>query len=326
MRRSAAWRRWRTATTIGKLPAVLAVVAALLATACGGPEVVATVGERSITRRDVRYRQQVMRVRSRAAKPAYLALFALVREALMAEVARHHGVVVTEAMLTDEAARVQEQSRDPRTLARIRAVFGGNQAAYRRLVLEPTLVNQMLHARFSLDHSIQATPLARAKHVLGAVRSNLMSIPEAATAFDGEHREVEVIDGRIRHDNGEDLSDIPAVRKGHALDLPNADTALVDRVVRPLDPGQLHPKVIEDRWAFMVVQLVSRTGNDARLEMVVIPKLQFDPWFRGRSRSVPLAITDSDLRAAIVAEIQVPFITERLESPPAGGTAHESTS
>ena len=129
-------------------------------------EDVAVVGEVTITAQDVAYRQAVAAVRSNEALPAHLALLQLIEEALMAEVGRSYSVVVSEEMLAEEAERVQETSRDPQTLGRIRAVFGEDETAYQRLVLEPILVNQLLHARFSLGHDIQAEPLSRAVELL----------------------------------------------------------------------------------------------------------------------------------------------------------------
>jgi hypothetical protein len=290
---------------------VLLLTAAGFIAACDTSDVVANVGERSITRVDVRFRQRVMRVRSGREVPAHLALFGLIREALTAEVARRHGVVVTTSMLADEADRVQTETRDPQTLRRIRAVFGPNETAYRRLVLEPAVVNQLLHARFSLSHSIQAEPLARAKAALGAVQTGARSMPEAAEELDGTHHTLEVVDGRIRR-HCEGRPEGPTLLTSHDVEWPDPDRELMERVVQHLEPGQIHPQVVEDRWTFRVVRLRSRRGDDAALETVVIPKLRFDEWFRSCSQTIPLVVTDRELREAIVKKIDVPFITERL--------------
>ena len=122
----------------------------------------------------------------------------------MAEVGRAYDVAVTEEMLADEAARVEATSRDPETLARIRAVFGEDEATYRRLVLAPLLVNQLLYARFSLGHDIQAEPLARAQELLSASLADPALLPVLAEEFGGEVRQLEVAGGRIQQGDNED--------------------------------------------------------------------------------------------------------------------------
>jgi hypothetical protein len=302
---------------------------------CGAqPEAAAQVGDTTITAEDVAYRQAVMAVRSDQEFPSHLALFQLIQEALMAEVGRVYDVVVSEQMLADEAARVEATSRDPETLARIRAVFGDDEAVYRRLVLQPVLVNQLLHVRFSLGHDIQAEPLARAQEVLAAALTDPTSLPALAEQFGGEYRQLEIVGGRIRHAD-EPFDDAPfggvysersrtaQDRQGEEVppalaqsdvEWPNYDREFVEQVVAGLAVGELHSKVVEDRHSFMVVRLLGREGDDASLESVVIPKLAFEPWFKSQSQRVPLTVNDQALKEALLAEVNVPYITDRLSA------------
>jgi hypothetical protein len=277
------------------------------------PEVVAQVGEITITSQEVAYRQAVMAVRSGEQPLAHIALFQLLEEALMAEVGEAHDVVVNEEMLAAEAARVEADSKDPQTLARIRGVFGEDEAAYRRLVLAPTLVNQMLHARFSLDHAIQAEPLARAKQLLSAAQADPQSLSTLGEEFGGNYRQLQVEDGRILQ--GDQVEDeLPSELSQYDLALPDYDREFVEQVVAGLEVGGLHPKVVEDRYSFMVVRLVSLEdeSGDALLESVVIAKLTFDPWFQTQSQKVPLTVNDQALVDALLADVDVPYITDRL--------------
>jgi len=264
---------------------------------------VALVGERTITAEDLAYRQAVVEVRSGKAFPAHLALLQLIEEAFMAEVGRAYGVEVSPAMLAEEAERVQQTSRDPETLERIQAVFDGNEPAYRRLVLEPILVNQLLNARFSLGHDIQAEPLARAKQVLAAAQLDPTSMPVLEEDYGGDYRQIQIIAGK--------LTIIPQLAQ-YDLEYPDYDQQFVDQVASVLEPGEIHPKVVEDRSNFMVVRSISRNGEDALLESVVIAKLAFDPWFQTQSLGVRLVVLDQDLKEALLNEVEVPYITTRL--------------
>ena len=274
--------------------------------------VVAQAGETTISADDVAYRQEVMVLRSGQEFPSHLALLQLIEEALMVEVGRSHGVVVGEELLADEAARVLATSRDPEMLARIRSLFGDDETAYHRLILQPTLVNQLLHARFSLDHDIQAESLARAKAVLAAAVADPHSLPTLAKQYNGEYSILEIVGGRLYHGDQPGGEELPGELGQYDIEWPDYDREFVEQVLSGLKIGELHPKVVEDRDQFMVVRLLSQQGDNARLESVVIPKLVFDPWFQAQSQLVPLTVSDQSLKGTLLAEVDVPYITDRL--------------
>ena len=65
-------------------------------------------------------------------------------------------------------------------------------------MLAPSLNNQLLHARFSLSHEIQAEPLARAQEALVAAQVNPDSLEALAELFGGEYRQLEIVAGQIQ--------------------------------------------------------------------------------------------------------------------------------
>ena len=70
------------------IPAIitgLALTTLILYSCCARPERVAQVGETAITAQDLAYRQAVLAIHSGDEVPAYLALFQLLEEALMAD-------------------------------------------------------------------------------------------------------------------------------------------------------------------------------------------------------------------------------------------------
>jgi hypothetical protein len=313
-------RRSRDRPKVWPIRLVLLGLALGALCSCGRrPGLVGQVGETAITETDLAYRQAVMAVRSGKEFPGHLALLQLIEESLMVEVGRAHGVVVSEELLEDEAARVQATSRDPQTLARIRAVFGDDEGAYRRLVLQPILVNQLLHARFSLGHDIQAEPLARAREALDAALADPTSLSALAEVYGGEYRELQIVAGRIRYGDEPPAAEdgphdaLPSDLAQYDLEWPDYDREFVEQVVAGLEAGELHAKVVEDRYSFMVVRLLSREGDDALLEAAVFAKLAFDPWFHTQCQLVPLVIHDRALQEALLDEVDLPYITGRLE-------------
>jgi hypothetical protein len=276
------------------------------------PEHVAVVGEVTITAEDVAYRQAVAAIRYGESFPAHLALYQLIEEALMAEVGRTYGIVLSEQMLDDEAERVQKTSRDPQTLAHIRAVFDDDETAYQRLVLEPILVNQLLHARFSLGHDIQAEPLARAKEVLAAAQLDPTSMTELAEKYGGEYHQMKVINGRLSTSEEPQEDEIIPELDQYDLEYPDYDQQFIEQVVAGLEAGEFYPKVVEDRSGFMVVLSNGRNGEDVLLETITIPKMAFDPWFKSQSLLVNTILLDNTLKETLLTEIDVPYIIGRI--------------
>ena len=307
-------KTWFDVTNLGFLGSIIIIVLS----ACNSlpSNIVSRVGNEVITSRDIAYRRAVQEIRTGEEFPDYLALYQLLEEALMAEVAREYEVVVTEEMMLQEAARVEEETRDPDTLAEIQEVFGNDQEAYRRLVLKPNLVNQLLHARFSLGHDIQAEPLSRAKEVLTAAKRDTDSIPELASEYEGQYRKITIVNGQLiyegqGHENSE--VELPPELTQYDDKSSGYGQAFIRQVVTGLKEGEVHPNVVEDSHTFMVVGLLSRERNDARLESVVIPKLAFDPWFKSRVEKVEIQIYDQGLLDKLINNVDETYLTQRIK-------------
>ncbi|HUK11753.1 MAG TPA: hypothetical protein VLW17_00510 [Thermoanaerobaculaceae bacterium] len=274
--------------------------------------VIARVGESAITREDVRFRRAMLAVRSGTDATAPQALVQLLEEAMMREVGRAHGVAVTAADLATEAARVSATSRDPATLARIRAVFGGDEGAYRRLVLEPVLVNQRLYAAFDASREIQAAPLARARELLAAALAPGAPLAALATRYGAELRTFDIAGGQVRP------LDAPAgTRPSFPAALPGGvpDRDALTALLAGLAVGKVHPEVVEERGGFMVVRLLRRDGDRARLEAAVVAKLPFDPWFESAARAVPVRFEDAKAAAELRGVALPRYLAERLRQP-----------
>lgn len=302
-----------------RLVYLLWLLGMLIAGCTQKPDPAAQVGEIAISQSDIAFRQQVAEVRSGEALPAHIALLQLIQEALALEVGKRFDVLITEEMLAEEAERVATESRDPETLARIQEVFGQDEQAYRRLMLTPILVNQLLTARFSLGYDIQAEPLGRAQEALASAMAGEADLVTLAEEYGGEYRRLLLQDGQLQRADGVATAaggpggdELPAELTEAGEELPDYDKLFVEQVLAGLQAGQMHPKVVEDRQSFMIVRLTSRDGEDAELESVIFPKLAFEPWLQAQSQGVELAVFDRDLLEALLAEVELPNITDRL--------------
>jgi len=91
---------------------------------------VCTVGALSFNKRDLVCRAAVAEVYYPGRGLPYVALAQLVEGGLAVEVLRNLGHRLTPAMLEAEATRIDEHTRDPERLARIKAVYGKERSRY----------------------------------------------------------------------------------------------------------------------------------------------------------------------------------------------------
>jgi hypothetical protein len=114
----------------------------------------ATVGQTRITGDDISYRITVERAYGNDSVIDSVALVALINDALEREVARRWKVDVTPHEIAALSRHVDQTTRAPEILAKVRHAFGDDRAAYERLYLAPRIVNRKLRALLSRNVEI----------------------------------------------------------------------------------------------------------------------------------------------------------------------------
>lgn len=127
----------------------MVLACATLLSACNSPPV-ARVGDFEITREMAETREKVAKVYYPNEKTE-VGLRQLVTAYTYAQIMKNYGKPVTDEMIAQEDRRIDTETRDPKTLAKVKAVFGSNHELYLKAFVLPTYVERTIHADFFLN-------------------------------------------------------------------------------------------------------------------------------------------------------------------------------
>lgn len=140
-----------------------AMVAACIATVTLGgcfrsDKPVAVVGDYTITDSDVEYRAEVAKIyypKEFEAKPwAYarqIGLNQLINSYQTAQILTNRGRGFTEGNLVDESTRIDRESRDRITLAKVKKIFGNDEKSYLKVFVLPNLADRLIYYGYFLS-------------------------------------------------------------------------------------------------------------------------------------------------------------------------------
>lgn len=236
-----------------------------------------------ITGHDVEYHSLVQKCYGQKEILYEAALSGLVNNAIETEVLRlAFGEEASKDELEKRAKLIDETTRAPDVLAKIKAVFGGDHDAYLGIYVRPFTVNNELTVRFSTDREIHAEERKKIGdiHAQISAGTEMKSFPSyrtfAVTKF------LEVPD-EIK-------------KKG----VPPVVNPLVDAVLGKLKAGELFPDIVEDDYTFQIIRLLTADGDTYNYEAVFVVKKPFDDWFKSfAAKHVRVRITDADTEKRI---------------------------
>lgn len=237
--------------------------------------IVGRAGSRTLTARDVALRDAVVREENPAETRA-LGFLQLCRAYELAEVLGRNGRPVTDDILIAEAKRIDAATRDRSTLERIRALFRGDEAAYRRVFVLPTYVGRVGPFEFfPNDPAVQATSRLRAETFLAKMRTDPTSFRQRRKEYDAL-REFEV----SATDGWRWLPETPQSASASAI--VKCDRTLGDRwrkeILPHVNPGAVVPHVIDlgHRWLVARYRGVRRSVH--AFDAALFDKGDFHRW------------------------------------------------
>ena len=146
---------------------LLFILTALLTGCFSQDKPLAQVGNHTITAHDADYRNQVISFYYPEEK-RQLGLDQLIRAYRTAEILANNGHAITPEVIENEVKRIDTQTRDPAGLAKIKAIFGEDQAAYRKIFVVPVYAERMIYFSFFLYHPEIQAPSGNAPKVPGS--------------------------------------------------------------------------------------------------------------------------------------------------------------
>jgi len=255
------------------------------------PKVVAVVGEASISEADIGYRIGMeLAYEVTVERPA--ALVALVNDVLEHEVAHVAGVEASDKELAAFSQGVDEYSKAPEVLEKVKAVFAEDDAAYRRLYLAPKLINRKLRAWFSRDALMQkkSREAIQKAYALAVAGNDLEQVAKATGLKFAEQAY------KAEQKNAPDALKA-YFPKGMAM-----LTAGFQKLLDGLKPGEMADTIAEDDSSYRIVRLLEKTEGSYQTVEIIAVKAPFDAWFSKQAKKTSVRIQDDNLRAAIAAK------------------------
>jgi hypothetical protein len=273
---------------------------------CDRDAVIAQVGQFTIIRQDVAWRDAIHRLYF-PWDERKLGLEELEHAFTAAQILINHGYPITPEVIEAEERRIQQTTLMPERLARIQRVFQGNQDGYRRVFVMPTLVERVIYYDFFChDPKAQAESLGKVEMLLANTKKNSSNLwrlaQEAGYSFSTFTISLaNGIEWRGPVQASKDKGTLPptgmpprvaeALKKNDCLQLRKEAQRWIAEVVAPLQQGQICVKAVDFGEEWLVVRLLGPTPqvkDSYELECVSIPKDPYEPWLQSESKKVPV--------------------------------------
>lgn len=273
---------------------------------------VATVGETEIYRKDVEYRDQIVKIYY-PQESRKMGLFQLVKSVRNIEILKNQGIEFGDNMVAAEFQRMKAESKDPKTLEQIRHVFGDDEKAFYRDFVLPNLADHYIYFNFFLiDEGLQAESLKQAKDFIKlASRKNEKSFKVLAGEKNIKAKGLTLsltrgmlweTEKRIRNENFKNLKrSQPAPVDPKVAEYLNADTikdaeVWHKKIIKNMDPGDVFGEPVGMGESFVVIHYLEKVNkDDYKLEVAFFPKLDYGSWYKKESALVKVDIRDESL-------------------------------
>jgi hypothetical protein len=272
--------------------------------ACEGEAVIAHVGQFTITRQDVAWRDALHDLYFPQDKRK-VGLDELVHAYTAAQILLKHGYALTAKAIEAEERRIDETTLMPDMLARIKAVFQGNQDGYRRVYVLPTLVERVVYYEFFLhDRKAQAESLRTAESFLAKAERDSANFRELAMAeglaitsftvamssgIRWHHAEQDPNEKAASPPAGMPPKVVEGLKQNQAGQSRDEAERWIKEVIAPLKPGAVFGKAVDFGEEWLVVRLVGPTPGakeSYELECVSVRKNAYERWWEMESKKV----------------------------------------
>lgn len=258
-------------------------------------QLVATVGNETITASDAKYRDQVIAYyypgenRSLGAKQ-------LVDAHVGAQILSRYGKPISDAQIEAEVIRIDHHTQMPEGLQKIKSIFAGDTAAYRRVFVFPVLVNRVLRFEFF--------PFQKEIHWQSWEKANRFLLEEASHDFKlsakkaaAKYIEFELSSDGVRWKIPEASSDdFDTLGKPEQVTRWETKRKLASTVqgalwggklLPQLKPQQVFTEVVDTGEHWLVVKCLKQLGPGTfALEGVQFPKADFFEWYEQEKQKI----------------------------------------
>ena len=196
---------------------------------------------------------------------------------------RAFGLEPTPEVLAAEYDRIEKTTKDPDQWHAIKAALGDDRGTIEEVFCRPLVVSRALRARFAFDQAIHSEPHENARKARALFLAG-QSPPEAQRVKvrlggDGELPSTETLLAAAKAEagTGPRVLTTPSPPPADAPEIASPEVgAVLDKQLRA--PGDV-TTILEERDQFEVYKLVERGKDVLTVEVVRVPKRNFEEWF-----------------------------------------------
>ena len=285
---------------------------------------IAIVGDWNISKADVHYRDQVVHLNFPEEKRS-LGLYQLIKSMTNYQILKKYKVPVDEAQLQKEEERIEQNTKDPEQLQKVKDIFGKDHEAYQKIFILPNIVDHIIYYDLFLnDESIQQESLKAAadfialaskdpKNFRAIGKSNKVLVRGLTLSLTkGMQWERDEKDKTVALPNKTDKKGIGGLKvidesknKSKVAQKFEADFAMsnssvteaqkwYDLLIKDMKEGEITPAPVNREEEWLVIRYVKKKSKDEHeIEVAFFKKLDFSAWLEKEKAQVPVRILDS---------------------------------
>jgi hypothetical protein len=255
--------------------------------------IVAKVGDYTLRQRDAELRDQVTRLQKKRG-PMPVGLEELIASYTKVQILKNVGREIGERAILQEEERIAQLLGPGGSLHAVRALFGEDKEAFRRVYLVPNLAERQLYQSYFKEHAPeQVKARVQAEELLKALQKQPRSAKELAKKHGFKYSKLIVSrSSGLRWDDEPAPSPKAPTRKLAANSRRPASLQgelWYRKVVGKLKAGQVRPTLQEFGEAWLVVRVVGPAPKERdaiQLDVVHVPQASFVPWLQQESAKV----------------------------------------
>jgi len=276
-------------------------LALVLAAGCRAKNV-AQVGDTTITEKDIAARQKVSDIYYPDSGKPYVALAQLIQGFLAEQALKSLEYPVNEQIWEAESNRIDQNTKAPETLAKIKDVFGLDHKSYLKVFIRPLYAERYLYNEVFLNSTeIHKERYEQAQNFLKAALKEPGAFPAVADKMGLKAAKVKLSEKEGISPYEEKKKPEPEQAAPEPANIDQANWYI--KKISILKPGQVYPELIEWREGFQVIKFDRKEGGVFIIASVTVPKEDYGRWFYQRASKVPVKIYDQALKDELLKNV-----------------------
>jgi hypothetical protein len=280
------------------------------------------IGDLKVTSDQLALRQAHANIYYPGSGTPEVALAQLIQGYLAAELMKQQGVVLDKATWLAEEERIDKQTRDPATLAKIKFVYGKNHDDYLFVGILPDFAQSRIFKLYRSSPQFAESARKDAAQFLDEAEKNPSAFAALAEKHGSKARRMlvdpkkglvpateiknEAAEGGIKDASPKSEQEMRLRAEMEAQSGEReveAAKSLLARLAN-LSEGQVYGNTLEAPESFETVRLIRRNGDgSAEVEMASFSKPDFGHWFWEEAGKIPVKINHKELKARFISEV-----------------------